>query len=41
MVLPPSAGGPKFNDCSMKALIFQRSKLRTAGQFRWNEKNFQ
>jgi hypothetical protein len=22
MVLPPSASGPKLNDCSMKALIF-------------------
>jgi hypothetical protein len=31
----------KLNDCSMNALIFQRSNLRTAGRLRWSEKNFQ
>jgi hypothetical protein len=33
--------GLKLNDCGMKALIFQRSKPRNAGRFRWSEKNFQ
>jgi hypothetical protein len=40
MMLPPSAGGLKANDCSKKALIFPSCQIPTASRFRLQRTKF-